>query len=333
MTTDNRVSVSVVMATYNGVEYLNQQLLSLARQIRRPDEIVICDDLSDDGTFELIEAFKSNHQDLQIRINLNNRRLGPLKNFENALNLAKGDIIFFCDQDDSWCESKILKMSSIFETDSTIAIVFCNLAVTDEKLSPKGFSAWEHLKFDPSKFSEQLLLNQVIRRNMVTGAGLAIRKKFFFEGFPAPSTWLHDEWISLYAAVCRLPVKLVPDTLVYYRQHSQNFAGMRSRTLSCKLRHRTDELENERRKWSEAFDWFSLKRTEDKDFAIKLLEGKKLHLEARLKGNPIRILLELMGKRYYLFSNGTYSFVIDLVAYFFTKREFRNVRHASGENS
>ncbi len=47
------------MCTYNGAVYLQEQLDSISAQTRLPDELVICDDCSSDGTAQIIEAYRA----------------------------------------------------------------------------------------------------------------------------------------------------------------------------------------------------------------------------------------------------------------------------------
>ena len=54
--------VSVAMATYNGEKYIESQLRSVLSQIRQPDEVVITDDCSTDGTVEIINRFISENR-------------------------------------------------------------------------------------------------------------------------------------------------------------------------------------------------------------------------------------------------------------------------------
>ena len=45
------------MAAFNGSKYITEQLNSFAAQTRLPDEVVVCDDLSSDNTFEILDIF------------------------------------------------------------------------------------------------------------------------------------------------------------------------------------------------------------------------------------------------------------------------------------
>lgn len=125
--------ISVAMATFNGEKYILEQLESIARQTLLPGECVICDDGSTDATIELINNFKKKAP-FEVRLYKNNNRLGLIKNFEKALGLCKGDIVFLSDQDDVWIPEKINIIKSKFiNTDAKLIIHDC--VPTDSNLN------------------------------------------------------------------------------------------------------------------------------------------------------------------------------------------------------
>ena len=99
--------LSVAMCTYNGEKYIREQLMSIRNQTLRIDEIVICDDCSEDDTVEIIENLIRQY-DLPVRLHVNTWNHGYRKNFEQAICRCSGDIIFLSDQDDIWLPTKPL---------------------------------------------------------------------------------------------------------------------------------------------------------------------------------------------------------------------------------
>jgi glycosyltransferase involved in cell wall biosynthesis len=87
-----RVTLSVALATFNGKDYLPEQLRSLAAQSRQPDELVICDDHSIDETLAIIRAFTPNAP-FPVRLYVNEHNLGSTKSFEKAFQYCQCDII------------------------------------------------------------------------------------------------------------------------------------------------------------------------------------------------------------------------------------------------
>lgn len=101
------VKVSIIICTYNGANYLAGQLDSLLAQTCPPYELVVQDDGSSDGTWEMLEAFRAAHPGLCIRLFRNPERLGYNRNFLSAVQRAGGDFIACCDQDDLWHPEKL----------------------------------------------------------------------------------------------------------------------------------------------------------------------------------------------------------------------------------
>src|SRR5947209_20067608 len=100
------MTISVALCTYNGAQYLLNQLTSIEAQTRRPDEVVICDDSSCDGTVELIRSW-ADAAPFPVRVHVNPRNVGAIKNFERAVSLSCGDLIALADQDDLWYPNKL----------------------------------------------------------------------------------------------------------------------------------------------------------------------------------------------------------------------------------
>lgn len=89
------VKLSIAMCTYNGAASLSEQLESLAAQTRLPDELVVCDDRSNDGrTLEIVKAF-ARKSPFRVRLYVNRKTLGSKKKLTTPLSVpykaAKGE--------------------------------------------------------------------------------------------------------------------------------------------------------------------------------------------------------------------------------------------------
>ena len=111
------MTVSVAMCTYNGALYIEEQLRSILAQTVPVNEIVICDDGSTDATISVIEKVRKDVERLGMRLLLKENRtpLGVNANFEKAMGLCSGDIIFLSDQDDVWESNKVETIKRYFE--------------------------------------------------------------------------------------------------------------------------------------------------------------------------------------------------------------------------
>ena len=97
------------MCTYNGEKYIKEQLESILNQTIAIDEIIICDDGSNDKTIQIIEEIQLEYPN-KISLYKNQVNLGSNKNFEKAITICSGDYIFLSDQDDIWKNNKVEKI-------------------------------------------------------------------------------------------------------------------------------------------------------------------------------------------------------------------------------
>lgn len=121
------MKLSVVISTYNGAQYIQNQLESLKKQERPADEVLIFDDCSKDNTVEIVQNYiNNNNLSSKWKITVNRENKGWRKNFIDGIGLATGDLIFPCDQDDYWHSDKLLKMSNIMEKYPEINVLACD---------------------------------------------------------------------------------------------------------------------------------------------------------------------------------------------------------------
>jgi len=106
--------ISVAMTTYNGEKFVLRQLQSLLAQTRPPDEVVILDDRSADGTPNIVQSFIEQNRFVNWRFSVNGQNLGFIRNFGEAIKLTSGELIVFCDQDDVWYPEKLEIMERLF---------------------------------------------------------------------------------------------------------------------------------------------------------------------------------------------------------------------------
>lgn len=95
------------MPTYNGEKYLREQLDSIYQQTLLPDEVIVVDDCSKDGTIAILDEYKEKYG---LKYYINEQNLGYNRNFEKGIHLANGDYICLCDQDDVWYPNKIERL-------------------------------------------------------------------------------------------------------------------------------------------------------------------------------------------------------------------------------
>lgn len=101
------MAIDILMSTYNGEKYLENQLLSLLMQRYKDWTLYIRDDGSTDSTLAIIERFSQ--LDQRIRLVEQGDNLGYGASFMKLMQYSTADYIAFCDQDDIWFEDKLLR--------------------------------------------------------------------------------------------------------------------------------------------------------------------------------------------------------------------------------
>lgn len=120
------MKISLVMTTYNGSKYVEEQLNSILNQTLKPDEVIICDDSSTDNTYEIISRFITENKLSNWILIKNSQNLGWKRNFHKVINQAKGDIIFLSDQDDIWNYDKIKTIMESFNKEKSAELFISN---------------------------------------------------------------------------------------------------------------------------------------------------------------------------------------------------------------
>lgn len=208
--------VSVVLAAYNGKKYINQQIESILRNLDAHDELIISDDGSTDGTYEIA----NNWSQIDARIKLiNGPRSGIVKNFESLLSQANGEVVFFSDQDDVWDTGKVRTIKRLFESDHELTCVLHDVRVVNENLEVLQGS------FFKMRGSRSGLTNNLIK-NSYMGSAMAVRSDMRKYILPIPEhVPMHDQWIGLVNEVFGKTM-LVHKTLSSYRRHEDNNSSL-----------------------------------------------------------------------------------------------------------
>ncbi|MHA0914288.1 glycosyltransferase family 2 protein [Kosakonia cowanii] len=99
--------VSVIMPTFNSISTVRESIDSVRRQSYAPWELLITDDCSTDGTYEVLLEIASIDSRIKVYRNENNLGAGVSRN--NSINQASGRFIAFLDSDDLWHKDKLSK--------------------------------------------------------------------------------------------------------------------------------------------------------------------------------------------------------------------------------
>ena len=225
------MKTSVAMCTYNGEKYIKKQLESILNQTVAIDEIIICDDRSNDKTIKIITQIQLENPN-KIILHKNQINIGSTKNFEKAITICSGDYIFLSDQDDIWKTNKVEKVIQHFLKNPSTEAVFTNGdLINDKNENFTQNSLWDSTFFMENQLTKPINLYDhiIFKSNMVTGATLCIKKEIKDLILPIPNIkkFYHDEWIAILIA-SRNNLEYLTDKLISYRIHNNQQSGISS---------------------------------------------------------------------------------------------------------
>ncbi|NVJ98486.1 MAG: glycosyltransferase family 2 protein [Alphaproteobacteria bacterium] len=215
--------VAIVLATYNGDQYLECQIESIRAQTYADWKLFVRDDNSTDATPDIIEKFERK-DDRIVNIDGGGIRLGYCQNFsvllQHALD-AGADIVFLCDQDDFWVPTKLEKQLLLHDGKNP-TLCHTDLELVDQQLRPVKPSYIQHLGLKPhiAKTAKSLLLE-----NNITGCATSVDRLILSLALPIPESMdNHDMWLGIVASMAG-EIRYLDEAMVKYRQHSQNVIG------------------------------------------------------------------------------------------------------------
>ncbi|AZB31715.1 glycosyltransferase family 2 protein [Chryseobacterium balustinum] len=290
--------ISVALCTYNGEKYIREQIDSILEQSLKVDEIVVCDDGSTDKTLSILSEYENKFPNI-FKIHLNEKNLRSVKNFEKAISLCSGEIIFLSDQDDVWENNKVKIFSDFFEDNQNVDVICSNGFIIDENsLQQNLYTVWDVPNFlsENKKEIDYFKIFATIG-NFATGASMAIRKSFINKVLPFPTVegLHHDEWIALVSSEQK-NFAFINEKLFSYRIHSEQQVGG--------ICYSKDEVSKE--KLISRFDYDKAPKT-FRDFKIKLrtLNDKErkftVYLEKDSNENAKRFLKEVQNEKLALY--------------------------------
>jgi glycosyltransferase involved in cell wall biosynthesis len=284
MKSPNDAYISIALCTYNGADYLVEQLESLLSQTYSNLEIIVVDDASTDSTASLLRRYCA--RDPRIQLYTNAVNLGFRENFARALSLCSGDFIAPCDQDDVWLPQKIEALHGAI---GAHALVYCDSEIIDGR----GESQRRSMSDLCNMISTHDPLD-LAGANCVAGHAALFRRDVLDRALPIPECFYYDWWLAAVAAAFG-GVTYYDRKLVRYRLHDRN--------VTNQLRERPAHRGRGRR-------------------ALRLRAfGQRLERLAALPG-PSRQLLQELSNRWHARENQLFSIGLSLLLFRYWRRIF-----------
>ncbi len=214
------MKVSVILITYNGHEYFEEQFTSITHQ-KNLDQILIYDDKSE----ESFQSFLKSKNDVpKTNVHLREKNLGARLNIKDSLlNNIDKKLIALADQDDVWLPSKLSNISQSYNPNYSELpqLIYHDLDFINENGEIIGRSIWKSF----GQFHYEHNLETFLFGNFVTGSASAFNTSLahYIETIPSDLEYYHDAWLALAAFTFGQTVR-INEVLGHYRLHGNNLA-------------------------------------------------------------------------------------------------------------
>lgn len=215
--------VSVIIPNYNHAKYLDERILSVLTQTYQNFEVIILDDVSKDNSREVIEKYRTNKHVSHIVYNEVNSG-STFKQWDKGFNLAKGDLIWIAESDDS-CENVLLeKLVAEFQKDDKLVLAFCNSMIIDQDGNQIGVIQRKAWQKDIHCSGMDFIHDYLYQDNLIYNASSALFRKDItmqigkqYIDFKASGDWLF--WIE----ICEKGnICMLQSPLNHFRKHLGN---------------------------------------------------------------------------------------------------------------
>ena len=202
--------IDILMATYNGGGYIENQILSLIGQTYKDWKLLIHDDGSSDDTIQIIKKYEKLDSRIKF-IDDNIKCGGAAQNFLHLLKHSNADYIIFCDQDDIWLEKKLELLYNAIkqnESDSGVGVYSSGYLYDENGINNQIPTS------KPCQLSDQLFLNAGLQ-----GCAILFNKKLrdYMLRYNGSVLSMHDHLLTL-ALLSFGKILYIPEKLMLYRQ-------------------------------------------------------------------------------------------------------------------
>jgi glycosyltransferase involved in cell wall biosynthesis len=211
--------VSVIMPTYNAEPFVAESIESVLAQTYSPIELVVVDDSSEDATPEIVAGYARQYFE-RVRFHRFEERAGPCRRRNDAIDMSRGSLIAWLDQDDLWVPEKTAREVDVLERRPDVGLVY------------SGYEAFDSETREPLPWRDRgseaegdvlvplfvggcfiASLTTLFRRDVLTKRALRLRERDFSFG---------DDYFLWLALSLDWQVARIDEVLAYYRRHPAN---------------------------------------------------------------------------------------------------------------
>lgn len=269
-------SVLVLMATFNGEQFLESQISSVINQKGVDIQLLVRDDGSTDNTIKILESYASKKK---LRWYTTDNK-GPAYSFLDLLDKSseyKTDFIAFCDQDDVWLDDKLVCAVERLSEYKEPALYFSRKLLVDEELKKLD-------KEDIDLKQSSLSFPVLFFKSLGSGCTMVINDelKKILNSYRPEYIQMHDSWFLIVASLFG---KVVYDSQgkILYRLHSNNNVGIDSFMKKTKNRVKNLKAKDRSRVAEEIIKGYSQKINDNELEFLTDIVNIKYSLRTRIR--------------------------------------------------
>lgn len=276
-------SVNVMMSTYNGEKYIEEQILSIEKQKNVDMHLFIRDDGSSDSTIHVIERLMSEYGNITL---FQEENIGWKKSFFELLRLVPDDADYyaFSDQDDVWLEDKLERACNTMDKSMAKNRCYCSeLTFVNENL--------DVLMTNNKKRFHQTNLYHSIVNGYGMGCTLVFDKNLLVllrKGKLDNLRVLSHDWLVSVVATYLGEVERDTTSTILYRQHSGQAGSLHENSV-VKIKKAFD--------FSQIY-WMECARYMLDTYADELDENKKKILLEFVEMHKFKNKIKLLFNKY-----------------------------------
>lgn len=201
--------ISAIITAYNCQAYIGDAIESVLSQTRRPDEIVVVDDGSTDGTAAIVRTYAADG----VR-HVHQENGGPSAARNRGIAETTGELICFLDGDDLWLPEKTSRQAAFLMAHPQVGMVTCdrwtwNVMHDKRRIEHYGVAAGKSLR------------HEILIRNVVGNPSMVMLRRGALESagrFNMDMRWA-EEWELWIRIAARTEIAVIHEPLITYRAH------------------------------------------------------------------------------------------------------------------
>jgi len=212
--------VSIIMLLYNNVQYLKSAVESVMAQTYKNWELVINDDRSTDGAYEL--ALVLAKRDKRIRVSRNDKNMGTVKNRKQTYSLTKGELVCHLDNDDMLERWALEEMVNAFSQQPLTMLLYSDIVQIGKKNEVELYSA--------SPTYDKNTLHQHGWRHFGMYRRLVMK---YIDGYNDKLVSACEDGDLFMQIAEKFPIRRLEKPLYLYRNHGENNSHKNLKCQTC----------------------------------------------------------------------------------------------------